>query len=457
MSTKRKVVVVGGAVSGPAAAIAAARYSMNTKGAAEILLFERAPNIGFAVGGLSYYISREVERIDDLIVLPENVLTKKYGVKVRMGYELCSLDAEQKKVVFRKGGRRHSEEYDALVMATGARTFFPDKPSQEADNVFKFRSPADLRAVEEYLDRHKVRVVAIVGGGFFGIESAEAFRRAGFEVHLIEKTAHVLERWHDDFSVLVEQELARNGVEVQKNTVVVDSPLSSKKVRVVRLANGSKISVDLVLICAGIKPNAELLLDAGAAPGPQGTVAVDKFQLTTLADVFAAGVCTSFPHHITGKPTWCPQALIAHRMGIVAGRNAVGAECAFEGVAFGTAITRVFDAALGRTGLTEKEAAEYLGGKRKLSIVQSESTHAEPFMESARSFMARVVLEKRSGRVLGAEAWGYGGVDKFIDTMATAIAAKLSIDQMALLDLTYSPPFSPLDNIMSRLADEQVR
>jgi NADPH-dependent 2,4-dienoyl-CoA reductase/sulfur reductase-like enzyme len=445
----RRILIVGGAVAGPAAVIAARGGDKQ----AEIVLLERGQHVGYATGGLAYTLSGEVKSIGRLVELSPEVLRRTQRVDVRLGVELTAVDPAGKTIAVESGGRREIMHYDKLIVAAGARSCWPALPPADAPNVFKFRSLADIEAIGRYRRRHTVRQVVVVGGGYIGLEAAEGFRRSGCRVSIVEKTDHVLDGFPDAFYRLVEDRLRRAGTKLHKGVTATsvsrDKPGAVKKLT---LSSGSKVSADLVVVTAGVTPNAEILLAAGAQVGPNGSVLVDACLRTSLPDVFAVGVCAALPSAITGEPVWFAQAGPAHRSGAAAGHNAVAAATDQRRVTIlETALLRVFDCALGRTGLDEAAAVRWLGSRKDLGEVEATLPARDGYFSDPAPLRLRLLFSKPGGRILGAQVFGALGVDKIIDTLATAITAGMSLSQLAEVDLAYSPPFAPLPSLLGLL------
>jgi NADPH-dependent 2,4-dienoyl-CoA reductase/sulfur reductase-like enzyme len=275
-------------------------------------------------------------------------------------------------------------------------------------------------------------------------------------VAVIEKAGHVLDGYADNFYRLVEERLRKASVALhRKATVAAVAVDSSGAIKTLTLSSRAKLKVDLVIVTSGVTPNAELLLAAGAQEGPKGSVLVDAALRTSLPDVFAAGVCAALPHAITGEPVWFAQAAPAFRSGTAAGRNAASATGELERVSIlETALVRVFDCALGQTGLGDAAAARFLGSEAAVARIEATLPARDGCFRDKAPLRLRLLHAKADGRILGAQAFGSAGVDKLLDTLATAITAAMNLAQLRRLDLCYSPPFAPLPSLLSRLPVE---
>ncbi|MBN2576805.1 MAG: FAD-dependent oxidoreductase [Deltaproteobacteria bacterium] len=449
----QRILIVGGAVAGPAAAIAARDADPN----AEIVLLDRERHVGFAAGALPYYLSKEIRSLADLLEQPPEHLRKAHGIDVRLGVELLAVEPEKKRILVEVKGEQQSLPYDKLVVATGARSLWPTLPPSNAPNVFGFRSPGDGKGVDGILRKRRGGRVAVVGGGAMGLEAAEGFRRAGCQVAVIEKSSHVLDGDADGFHRLVEERLRKAGARLHRNaTVAAVSVDKSGAIKTLTLSSRAKLQVDLVVVTSGSTPNAEILLAAGAQEGPSGSVLVDSALRTCLPDVFAAGACAALPHAITGEPVWLAQAGPAFRSGRAAGHNAATTTGdPLRASVLETSLLRVFDSVSGRTGLDEAAAARFLGGEPAVGRIETTLPARDACFRDQAPLRLRLLFAKADGRILGAQAFGTAGVDKLLDTLATAITAGMRLAQLAGLDLCYSPPFAPLPHLLARLPVEK--
>jgi NADPH-dependent 2,4-dienoyl-CoA reductase/sulfur reductase-like enzyme/rhodanese-related sulfurtransferase len=428
----RTIVIVGGALSGPTAA-ARAREIDET---ARIVLLERSKAVSYAVCGLAYHVSREVQSLDELDRERAAFFRDVYRVEVRTGVEVTRIDAPERTVRIKKGSPLR---YDALVFALGAESVVPEIDGfAGATNVFRFRTLSDLRGVLGRLKGTRTRV-AILGGGFLGVEAADALIRRGCRVTLLEKASRLLPRFSGAFAGMAARALEQAGATVVAGANVERAQRRGKSVVKLGLGSGETIAVDLVIVATGLRPRSELLRQAGARLLGDGTVVVDERCATSLPDVYACGVCVSLPHAVSGRPTWFAQAAQADKTAQVAGANAAGGD-ARMGHVLGTAIVRAGALALARTGLTGAEAADFAAGDLETITVHAPSH--DPYFPGSQRVSLRLFNHRSSGRVLGAEAAGSDGVDKRIDVLAAAILGGLKVDQLSTLDLAYAPPYS---------------
>lgn len=429
---KRKVVVLGGAVSGP---VAAAR-ARETDEHAEIVLLERSRDVSYAACGLAYHASGEVPALDTLNRERAEFFWDVYRVEVRTRTAALEIDARARAVRV-KGGRL---AYDALVYALGAESVFPKVPGLEgARNAFRFRTLLDLEAVVARVDAG-ARRVTVLGGGFIGVEAADGLARRGCAVTLVEQGGRILPTFSAAGSRAAADALRALGVTVLEGASVVRAARSGRLVRSLRLAAGRDLDTDAVIVAVGLRPRTQLLARAGARLHADGSVEIDDRCATSLPGVFACGVCVSVPHAVSGRPTWTAQAAVADKTAQVAGACAAGGD-ARMGPALGSAVVRAGDLTLARTGLTPKEAEAYAGAE--CAVARAHAPSCDPFFPGAADTRIELLYHRRSGRLLGAEVVARAGADKRADTLAAAILGGLSVDQLAAIDLAYAPPYAP--------------
>jgi NADPH-dependent 2,4-dienoyl-CoA reductase/sulfur reductase-like enzyme len=422
-----KIVVIGGAFSGPAAAARA----RETDERAEILLLERAPEVSYAIGGLAHALGDEVDSLAKLDREKARFFRDTYNVEVRTGVEVIEIDAARHVVV--ASGKNYP--YDRLVVATGARSIVPPVEGlSEARNVFRFRRLSDLKGILRLLDRGAKRVV-ILGGGYFGVEAADGFlrRRPKLRVTLVERGERILQDFSPKASVRAQESLEAAGARVLANRKLV-SASGGKTISELRFDDGTTLPADLVVVAAGVEPRTELLKSAGAKTRADGSLWIDPRCATSLPDIFACGVAVGVEHAVTGKTFWTAQAAVADRTAQVAGANAAGGDEKLGGM-LGTAIVRAVDVILARTGWTH-------GSEPEVAVARIHAPSHDPFLPDASEMSLEIHFDRRQGRLLGAEVVGGPGTDKRIDVLAAAILGKLGVSDLARIDLAYQAPFA---------------
>jgi len=422
-----KIVVVGGAFSGPAAAARA----RETDERAEILLLERAPEVSYAVGGLAHALGGEVDSLAKLDREKARFFRDTYNVEVRTGAEVVDIDAVRRMV----DASGKNVPYDRLVVATGARSILPPVEGlSKARNVFRFRRLSDLKGILRLLDRGAKRVV-VLGGGYFGVEAADGFlrRRPKLRVTLVERGARILHDFSPRASLRAQESLEAAGARVLLNRNLV-SVSGGKTVRGLEFDDGTTLPADLVVVAAGVEPRTELLRSSGARTHADGSLWIDSRCQTSLPDVYACGVAVGVEHAVTGKTFWTAQAAVADRSAQVAGANAAGADEKLGGM-LGTSIVRAADLVLARTGWTE-------GGAPEVDRARIHAPSHDPFFPGGSDLSVEIHFDRRQGRLLGAQVVGGAGADKRVDVLAAAILGRLAVSDLARIDLAYQAPFA---------------
>lgn len=435
MGSSERVVVIGGVAGGMSAAARAKRVNPNL----EVIVLERDAHVSYGACGLPYLIAGVVPDYHQLIVYTPEYFRQQRGIDVRTNTEVIEIRPPERAVTARDASGSTSKiRYDYLIVATGAVPIRPAWPGIELNNIFVLRHLHDGLRIQDVIAQTQPRRVVIVGAGYIGLEMAEALHTRGIEVTVIEALDHVLGNAEPEISQIVEEELAAKGVRLHKTTKVTAFE-GDGRVRRVLTDRGDQLDAELALIGIGIRPNITLAQEAGIALGPTSAIAVDERQETNISRIYAAGDCCESRHIVTGKPTWMPLGPAANKQGKVAGDNVAGRRARFVGVV-GTAVVKVFDLEVARTGLSVAEA-EKVGIKAGSTVVTARSRAG--YYPGGHSITIKVVFDRVTKRLLGAHLVGREGVAKRIDVFATALHARLTLDEMSQLDLSYAPPFAP--------------
>ncbi len=435
MSKPRRFIVVGADAAGMSAASEARRLDPDLA----IVAYDRGGFASYSQCGLPYLVGGVVEQRQRLVARTIQEFAAR-RITVQLGHEVTAIDPARRvaRVRVLADGTELEEPYDRLLLATGASPVRPPIPGLDLAGVFHLDVMEDALAIRTYLRDHQPRRAMIVGGGYIGLEMAENLQRLGLEVALVQRRPQLFPSVDVEIAVPIDQELARHGVDVSRCDSVVEA-CEGRHGRVAEVhTNKGAVRADLVLLATGVKPTVELASAAGIALGATGAVAVDERLRTSISDVFAAGDCAEHWHRLLERPTWVPLGTTANKQGRIAGRNAAGGNEAFAGIV-GTAVVRVFDLEVGRTGLTEREASA--AGIACVATTLASTDHAG-YLPDVRPLTVKLVAERGSGRLLGGQAVGRGGVAKRIDVVATALHAGLSVDDLTRLDLAYAPPFN---------------
>jgi NADPH-dependent 2,4-dienoyl-CoA reductase/sulfur reductase-like enzyme len=435
MARQERLVVVGGVAAGMSAASSARRLRPEM----EVVVLERDAYISYGACSLPYYISDDIKDVKSLFALTPDVAEKERGIQVRTRHEVVAIDNARKEVVVHDLEREKEARllYDKLVLATGGSPIAPVLPGIDLQHIFTIRTIGDGMAIKTYASEERPKRAVIVGGGYIGMEMSEALRKRGLEVTVIEKMDRVLGTMDTEITDIVEGKLAAEEVELHKETSVEGFEGDKGVVRRVITDRGS-FDTDLVLLAVGVRPNTKLAQGAGVELGARGAIAVDEHLRTNVPEIFAAGDCAETLHLVTCKKVYIPLGTTANKQGRIAGENVAGLESVFEGVV-GSAVTKIFALEVARTGLTAVEAKGE-GCEFFTSTIEGWSrSRAYP---AGKPITVTYVVEKGSGRLLGAQMVGEEGVAHRIDTLAAALYAGMTVEDVARLDLAYAPPFA---------------
>ncbi len=430
-----RLIVVGGVAAGAKAAARAKRFDPSV----EVLLLQNEPEVSYTGCGQPYYLSGIVASRDALIIRrPEDFA--KNGVEARVGARVEQIDLGRAELRVHDGDSTRSEGFDRLVLATGASPVMPALPGVEGAGVVALRSLARLDAFKDTLDRQRPRRAVIIGGGYIGLEVAETLHALGLEVTIMDLLPSLFSRADAEVSEAIETHLREHGIAVRLDERITDIERRAGRIKCIVTDGGERIETDLVVMAVGIRPNVELAAAAGVSLGATGAIKVDERMQTSEQNVFAAGDCVESQHRISGKPVWNPLGDIANLQGRVAGENAAGGSARFPGV-LGTGIFRTLDLNVAMTGLTHNQADE-----AGLSVVSTLTTSLDRarYYPGGRPVTIKLTALADNGRLVGAQVFGPGAVDKMIDILATALLGKLTCFELASADLAYAPPFSPV-------------
>lgn len=448
MSSSRKIVIVGGVAGGASAAARARRMDES----AEIHIFERGPYISFANCGLPYHIAGEIQDRAALLLLTPEKMWARSRVHVHVNHEVLSIDRDSKMVRVRgSDGSESNFPYDKLILSQGAKPIVPPIPGAELSNIFTLRDLPDMDRILAFLDTRKATTVAVIGGGFIGLEMAEAFHRRGMHVTVIEKFPHILP--------LLDHDMARhlqNGIHAKDFATLTNAEAKSFTPKGVELTDETFVPADLILLSVGVRAEVDLARRAGLEIGVTGGVKVNARMESSDPDIYAVGDAAETTHMLTGARARIPLAGPANRQGRIAGSNAAGGHFFYPG-ALGTSIVRVLNMTAGFAGLNSEQATK--AGFSFFSSVTMDANHAG-YYPGAKPMMIKIIAEEGTGRILGAQIIGEAGVDKRVDVLATAIAGRMTVFDLESLDLAYSPPFGSANdpiNTAGFVADHIVR
>ena len=432
---KKRLVVIGGVAAGPKAAAKAKRCDPHM----EVVVYQEEGEISYSGCGLPYYVGGIIPERKKLLIKTAEQFSQD-GIQILKRHRVDDIDLEKRRVsgLNLATGKPFADTYDRLVIATGSEVIRPKVPGLELENVFQLHSIYDADAILQKVQSPEVRNVVVVGGGYIGLEMTEALTALGKKVTVVEMASQIATLFDEDIAGILQQYLEKKGVSVFTSEGL--KALKGKKGKVFLAQTPRReIPAEAVLLSLGIRPRVDLARKAGLKLGETGAIWVNEYMETSTEGVYAAGDCAETTHLITGKRTWIPLGSTANKQGRVAGINVCGGRSTFPGV-LGTAIFKVFDFNMAKTGLSMKEA-----GKEGFDPVQAivRGYGRAHILPGGRESVLKIVADKKTGRILGAQASGEGPSDKFIDSVAMALHGKMSCSQLAMVDLSYSPPFSP--------------
>ena len=429
---KKKVLIVGGVAGGASAAARLRRLDENI----EIVVFEKGEYISFANCGLPYYVGEAIKERDALLLQTPEKMKSRFNIDVRINSEVISIDVDKKTVkVNSRFDGEYEENYDYLVLSPGAKPIKPNLPGIESNKIFTVRNVPDIDKIKHYVDNKNVKNAVVIGGGFIGIEMAENLKERGVHVTLIEAAPHILAPLDSEFSALVEKELNENCISIileDRVTSFNDSGVDIK----VNISSGKEIVCDMVVSAIGVTPDTKFIKGSGINLGEKGHIKVDEHMRTNKDGVFAVGDAISVKDFVNGNETFIPLAGPANRQGRIVADNIANINSKYKGT-LGTSIIKVFDMVAASTGNNERTLNKY--GIKYNKVYLHPMSHAG-YYPNATPLTIKVIYDAE-GKILGAQALGYEGVDKFIDVIATTIKFGGTMDDLTELELAYAPPF----------------
>ncbi|HHU06139.1 MAG TPA: FAD-dependent oxidoreductase [Clostridiales bacterium] len=430
-----KVVIVGGVAGGATAAARIRRLDEQ----AEIVVFERSNFVSYANCGLPYFIGGEIEDPEELTLqTPESFFTR-FRIDIRVRHEVTAIHPDTKTVSLKNlaTGETFEERYDKLLLSPGAKPVKPNLPGADIDRIFTLRTVEDTFKIKEYININRPRSAVLIGGGFIGIELAENLRNLGMEITIVQRPKQLLSPLDSEMAAFIHSKMRQKGVNLLLGRNVTGFRESEDGVAVL-LENEEPLSADMAVIAIGVTPDTEIAKTANLKLGLKGSILVNERMETSVPDIYAVGDAVQVKHFVTGEGALIALAGPANRQGRIAADNICGGDSSYGG-SQGSLIIKVFDMTAAATGISETAAKK--AGLRVDKVYLSALSHAG-YYPGGKLMTMKVVFEKESFRLLGAQIVGYDGVDKRIDVLATAIRAGLKATELKELDLAYAPPYS---------------
>ena len=430
-----KVVIVGGVAGGATAAARIRRLDEQ----AEIIVFERSGYISYANCGLPYYIGDVITDADDLTLQTPESFWKRFRIAMKVHHEVTAIHPERKAVTVQnpETGAVFDESYDKLLLSPGAQPTQPKLPGIGIDKLFTLRTVEDTFRIKEYINQYHPRSVVLAGGGFIGLELAENLREIGMDVTIVQRPKQLMNPFDPDMAAFLHVEMRKHGIHLAMGYTVEGFEEKNGGVDVL-LKDAAPIHADMVILAIGVTPESKLAKDAGLALGIKGSILVNDRMETSVPDIYAVGDAVQVKHYLTGEASLISLAGPANKQGRIAADNICGGDSRYAG-SQGSSIIKVFNLTAAVTGINETNSRR--AGLPVDSVILSPMSHAG-YYPGGKVMTMKVVFERESFRLLGAQIIGYDGVDKRIDVLATAIHAGMNATELKELDLAYAPPYS---------------
>ncbi|CAM3773747.1 CoA-disulfide reductase [Aeromicrobium ponti] len=429
----KKIIIVGGVAGGATTAAKLRRLDEN----AEIIMFERGEFISFANCGLPYYIGEVIKERSKLLVQTVEGMKQRYNMDIRNFTEVTSIDREQKIITARnvQTGQEYSETYDFLILSTGAKPIVPPIEGLQSSNVFTLRNIPDMDKIKGFVEEKSPQTAVVIGGGFIGLEMAENLKEAGLSVTIAEKSPQVMGPLDPEMAGIVQNHLVEKGINLVLNNGIEKVYQNGQ---LVVLESGEMLESDLIILAIGVAPENNLAKAAGLELGDRGGMKVNEYLQTSDPSIYALGDAIEVKDYVNGTPAMVPLAWPANRQAHIVAHSINGRDIKYPGT-MGTSIVKIFDLTAALTGNNEKTL-------RRLSV-PFEAVHIHPlshagYYPGASQIAIKLLFDKETGKIFGAQAVGEDGADKRIDVIATAIKGGLTVHDLQELELAYAPPFS---------------
>jgi CoA-disulfide reductase len=430
----KKIIIVGGVAGGATAAARLRRLDETS----QIIMFERGEHVSFANCGLPYYIGETIKERNKLLVQTVEGISNRFNIDTRTFSEVTKINREQKIVTVRNllTNKEYEENYDVLLLSPGAKPLVPNISGlSDAKNVFILRNIPDTDKIKNFVDHQAPQKATVIGGGFIGLEMAENLAQRGIEVTIVEMSNQVMAVVDYEMAAIIHHHLREKGV----NPILEDGVHAFEKDgKVIRLTSGKELGTDFIILSIGVRPENQLAIDAGLEIGERGGIKVNEYLQTSDESIYAVGDAIEVMDFINEVPAMIPLAGPANRQGRIAANNIYGKKERYQGT-LGTSIAKIFDFVVATTGNNEK-TLKRLGMEYKVVHIHP-SSHAG-YYPGATPIALKLIFDRKTGEIFGAQAVGKDGVDKRIDVIATAIKGGLTVFDLTNLELSYAPPFS---------------
>ncbi len=430
-----KIVIIGGVAGG---ATAAARIRRRNEHA-EIIVFEKSGYISYANCGLPYYIGDVITDPEELTLQTPESFFRRFRIHMKIHHEVVSIHPDRKTVSVKnlETGEAFEESYDKLILSPGAKPAQPRLPGVGMDQLFTLRTVEDTFRIKEYITKNHPKSVVLVGGGFIGLELAENLRELGMEVTIVQRPRQLMTPFDPDMASMIHSEMRRHGIKLLLGYTVEGFREKDHEAEVL-LKDNPSLRADMVILAIGVTPDTALAKEAGLELGIKGSIVVNDRMETSVPDIYAAGDAVQVKHYVTGEDTLLSLAGPANKQGRIIADHICGDDSRYPG-SQGSSVIKVFDMTAATTGINETNARR--AGLQVDTVILSPMSHAG-YYPGGKVMTMKVVFEKATCRLLGAQIIGYEGVDKRIDVLATAIHAGMKATQLKDLDLAYAPPYS---------------
>jgi len=429
-----KIIIIGGVAGGATAAARIRRLDEN----AEIIIFERSGYVSYANCGLPYYIGGVIEDKEDLTLQTPEGFYRRFRIKAKVNHEVTDIDSKNKtvSVIDLKSGTRFTESYDKLILSPGAKPILPDF-YMENERTFTLRTVEDTLKIRAFIEQDHPKTAVVIGGGFIGLEMAENLTELGIKTTIVQRGNHLLPTVDCDIASFIHAIFRSRGVQLLLNSSTEKMSVIGDKI-LLEISDGQQISADMVVLAVGVAPENTLAKRAGLELGLKGAIKVNSKMETSVHDIYAVGDAVQVKHFITEQDAVISLAGPANKQGRIAADNICGLNSEFKG-SQGSSVIKLFDMTVATTGINEHQAR--VSGYEYEKVVLTQNSHAG-YYPNATAMTLKLIFEKESFKILGAQIVGYDGVDKRIDVIATAIHARLRADELKNLDLVYAPPYS---------------